>query len=63
MVRRNTKLILGSEPLCFPRGSAGKNLPVTQETRVQFLGWEDPRRRAWQPAPVFCLENPMDRGA
>ena len=22
-----------------------------------------PLRRAWQPTPVFCLENPMDRGA
>ena len=21
------------------------------------------RRRQWQPTPVFCLENPMDRGA
>ena len=27
-----------------------KNLPATQETQVQSLGWED------------CLENPMDRG-
>ena len=24
-----------------------------QETRVQFLGWEDPWRRKWQPTPVF----------
>ena len=22
-----------------------------------------PWRRAWQPTPVFCLENPIDRGA
>ena len=22
-----------------------------------------PWRRKWQPTPVFCLENPMDRGA
>jgi len=21
-----------------------------------------PWRRKWQPTPVFCLENPMDRG-
>ena len=27
---------------------------------VQFLGWEDPWRRALQ---YSCLENPMDRGA
>ena len=24
-----------------------------QETQVQFLGWEDPWRREWQPTPVF----------
>ena len=24
---------------------------------------EDPRRRARQPTPYSCLENPMDRGA
>ena len=24
-----------------------------QETPVQFLGWEDPRRRDWLPTPVF----------
>ena len=22
-----------------------------------------PWRRAWQPTPVFCRNNPMDRGA
>ena len=27
-------------------------LPV-QETQVQSLGWEEPWRRKWQPAPVF----------
>ena len=30
-----------------------KRLPTMWETWVQFLGWEDPLRRAWQPAPVF----------
>ena len=30
-----------------------KNLPAMQETLVQFLGWEDPLERAWQPTPVF----------
>ena len=34
-----------------------------QEIRVQSRGWEDPRRRKWQPTPVILLENPMDRGA
>ena len=26
----------------FPDGSVGKDLPVVQETQVQFLGLEDP---------------------
>ena len=26
-------------------------------------GPEDPRRRKWQPTPVFLLANPMVRGA
>ena len=30
-----------------------KNLPIMQETQVQSLGWEDPWRREWLPAPVF----------
>ena len=34
-----------------------------EEIRVQSLGWEDPWWRAWQPTPVFLLENSMDRGA
>ena len=29
-----------------------KNLPAAQETWIQSLGWEDPRRRKWQPTPV-----------
>ena len=30
-----------------------KDLLSMQETRVQSLGQEDPRRREWQPTPVF----------
>ena len=26
---------------------------------VRLIPW----RRAWQPTPVFCRNNPMDRGA
>ena len=26
----------------FPAGSVVDNLPATQETWVQFMGWEDP---------------------
>ena len=30
-----------------------KNLPATQETWVQSLGWEDPWRSERLPTPVF----------
>ena len=30
-----------------------KNLPAMQEIWVRSLGWEDPRRRARLPTPVF----------
>ena len=30
-----------------------KHLPPRWETQVRSLGWEDPRRRKWQPTPVF----------
>ena len=30
-----------------------KGLAAMQETRVRFLGQEDPWRRKWQPTPVF----------
>ena len=42
--------------LGFPGDSVVKNLPAMQEPQemqVQFLGREDPWRRAWQPTPVF----------
>ena len=30
-----------------------RKLPVMQEAQVQPLGREDPRRREWQPTPLF----------
>ena len=40
-----------------------KNLPVVQETQVQFLGWEDsPGEGNGNPLQYSCLENSMDRG-
>ena len=32
-----------------------KNLPAmqVQELQDQFLGWEDPLEKEWQPTPVF----------
>ena len=34
-----------------------KTLPITQETWVQSLGWEDPLEREWHPTPVFLPEE------
>ena len=34
-----------------------KRLPAMQETWVQSLGGEDPRKRKWQPTPVFLPEE------
>ena len=35
-----------------------KILPAMQETWVQFLGREDPWRRAWHTTPVFLPGEP-----
>ena len=51
----------------FPGGASGKE-HACKGKRLKRCGF-DPWvrkiswRRAWQPTPVFCLENPMDRGA
>jgi len=42
--------IYAQELLC---GWVVKNLPATQETRVQPLGWEDPLEKGMEPTPVF----------
>ena len=48
----------------FPGGSAVKNLPVMQETRVRSQGWEDLLEKEMATQPQYsCLGNPMDRGA
>ena len=33
------------------------NPPTLQETWVQFLGWEAPWTREWQPTPIFLPEE------
>ena len=50
----------------FPGGSAGRICLQSRKCRklefdpsVRKIPW----RRKWQPTPVACLENPMDRGA
>ena len=52
----------------FPVAQVIKNLPAMQETQVQSLVPEDPRRREWQLTPVylpgeFCGQglHPWDR--
>ena len=45
--------------LDFSGGSVIKNLP----TNVGSLGQEDLLERSGQPAPVFLLGNPTDRGS
>ena len=45
----------------FPIAQMVKNLPVMQETRVQFLGQED--QGNGNPLQYSSLENPMDNGA
>ena len=37
----------------FPGDPAVRNLPAMQETWAWSLGGEIPRRRKWQPTPVF----------
>ena len=40
-----------------------KNLPIMQETLVQFLGWEDPLEKGVGcPFLYSGLENSVDRG-
>ena len=42
----------------IPDGSVIKNLPLIQETQVQFLDQEDSLEKAWQPTPVFLRKFP-----
>ena len=48
----------------FPGGSAVKNLPAMQETKVRSQGWEDLLEKEMATQPQYsCLGNPMDREA
>ena len=48
----------------FPGGSDSKALLAMWETRVRFLGREDPLEKEMAiHLQHSCLENPMDRGA
>ena len=41
-----------------------KNLPATQETQIQSLGWEDPLEKGMATQLQYSyLGNPMGRGA
>ena len=39
-----------------------KNLPVMQETQVQYMGGKDPFEEGMATHSRGCLENSMDRG-
>ena len=59
MDRLPTPVFLG-----FPDGSELKNLPVTWETWVQFLGWEHPLEEGMAiHSNILAWRSPMDRGA
>ena len=45
------------------RAQTVRNLPAMQKTWARSLVGKIAFRREWQPTPVFCLENPMDRGS
>ena len=45
-----------------PVAQTVKNLSAVQEIRSDPWVRKIPWRREWQPTPVSCLENPMDRG-
>ena len=51
----------------LPGGTSGKepNCQCRRHKRCDFNPWVGNIhwRRAWQPTPVFLMENPMDRGA
>ena len=51
--------------LDFPGDASGKEPAwgCRRYKRCWFNPWigKIPWRRAWQPTPVFCMENPMDR--
>ena len=51
----------------FPGGASGKEhaCKCKRHKRCGFDPWvrKISWRRAWQPPPAFCLENPTDRGA
>ena len=40
-----------------------RNLPVMQETWVQYLGWEEPLEKGIATLQYSCLKNSMGRGA
>ena len=40
-----------------------RRLPAMQETRLQFLGQEDPLEKEMATHSSISMGNPMDRGA
>ena len=48
----------------FPGGASGKEPQCIRLKGCAFGPWVGKLswRRKWQPTPVSCLENPMDKG-
>ena len=42
------------------RGKKKKICLLMQETKFQFVGWEDPLEKEMQPTPNSCLGHPME---
>ena len=57
----------GPQDQGFPGGASGKERAYQcrrgKRHRLNPLVVKMPWRRAWQPTPCSCLENPMDGGA
>ena len=50
-------------PMSFPGGLDDKESACNVGNPGFVPFGKIPWRRKWQPTPVFCLENSMDRGA
>ena len=71
--RLQRRVLVRNHNRTSPVAQLVRNQPAMQETWVRSLGWEDPLEEgkaahssilAWRtPWTIFCLGNPMDRGA
>ena len=63
MATRKNLITCGSHHIeASPVGQLVKNVPIMQETQVQFPGQGSPGEGNGNPHQYSCLENPVDRG-